>query len=383
MALAEKTLVNSLRNHCKQAKKRIWFASPFIGRLNEVYKIIDGVWKKPSVDFKVLTDAVDGFIRKDTLDEFMSAQKAEVRSLNSLHAKVYIIDDWCLVTSANLTGAAFSKRYEIGLEADVNDIEKQFNIWWNKATPIKLIKKVNNGSPGDLSDYQCGRGTHFSKICDLPPYNTTHTDKFLADCDAFKEFAYLYEKVTHRNTQMKRIGVPLYLEVDYFFNYLYNNAEGRPSKAFKNAPAKTLTPAQREKEILKYFRLMPFDQAEINDRLKRVKTAQTLLSPARISSLNKKDIREVLDCFHCLFSRPINKTKILNNNPIPKIRKEWNRLLNTGSITSQAVADAISQIKNFGDSSASELIAWYKPEDFPIMNLNSKSGMRFFGIDIK
>ena len=39
-------------------------------------------------------------------------------------------------------------------------------------------------------------------------------------------------------------------------------------------------------------------------------------------------------------------------------------------------------IKYFGDSYVSELIAWYMPDKYPMMNLNSKSRMRFFEIDV-
>lgn len=384
MILSGQILIDNVRDHCKKAKRRIWIASPFIGSLNEVYKIIDGVWKKPSVDFKVITDAEAGFIRKDTLDEFNSAPRTEIRSLNSLHAKIYIIDDWCLITSANLTSAAFCMRYEIGTETDIKPVEKQFNDWWNIAVPISTLHRVNYGTSGDLANYQNGRGMHFTKKCNLPAYNTTHTDKFMADCEQFKEFAKLYEKVTGRNKQMKNIKFPLYLEVDYFFNFLYNDAVNTPSKNYKDKKARILTDAQRQKEILMYFKQMPYDQARITDRFNRISTVQSLLSPSKISTLTKNEVRDVLGCFHCLYSQPINKTKIVNNNTISKIRSEWNRLLNSGKIiTSQDVADAVINIKYFGYSCVSELIAWYMPNDYPIMNLNSKSGMRFFGIEIK
>ncbi len=55
------------------------------------------------------------------------------------------------------------------------------------------------------------------------------------------------------------------------------------------------------------------------------------------------------------------------------------RLLNSGDITSEDVVRARDSIFAFGDSCVSELLAWYMPDQFPIMNQNSKSGMRFFG----
>ena len=71
------------------------------------------------IDLRVITDIETGFIRHDTFDDFIENHPNSIRTLKSLHTKIYIVDDWCLVSSANLTGTAFSKRYEIGTD-DVN-----------------------------------------------------------------------------------------------------------------------------------------------------------------------------------------------------------------------------------------------------------------------
>ena len=128
---------------------------------------------------------------------------------------------------------------------------------------------------------------------------------------------------------------------------------------------------------------MPFDLDSYNDRVERLKCIQTLLAPDRIMSLKRNDIIKVLSCLHSIQSVALNKVMIPNNNPIQQILKVWNNLLNNERITSESVANAVEQIKRFGYSCASELIAWYKPDDYPIMNLNSRSGLRFFGIEIK
>ena len=70
--LTEQQQIDVLRNHCENARKRIWIASPYIGGLKDVQKIIGGKWQLPSVDCRVLTDADSGFIRKDTFDDFIS-----------------------------------------------------------------------------------------------------------------------------------------------------------------------------------------------------------------------------------------------------------------------------------------------------------------------
>ena len=129
--LSEQQQIDVLRNKCENAQTRIWIASPYIGSLKDVQKIIGGKWLLPSVKCKILTDIESGFIRQDTFDEFIDNQ-VEIRSLDSLHTKIYIVDDWCLVTSANLTGTAFPCRYEMGIASyKISEVEKTFLHWWN------------------------------------------------------------------------------------------------------------------------------------------------------------------------------------------------------------------------------------------------------------
>lgn len=374
------SLVALLRKKCSKATKRIWIVSPFIGEYGEICKILDCKWQKQSVDFKVITDAEAGFIRETTYNAFTSAPRTEVRSLLSIHAKIYIVDDWCLVTSANLTGAAFSKRYEIGTECNVAEVEKLFDQWWKMAIPVRNLKKINFGNRGGISEYQTGRGMKFTLKCKLPPFS--HTDRYMADCEEFIRFAQLYEKITGRNSQIKKDGLPLYLEVDYFFNELYHNMPGTPSKIYKTKKARNISESKRDKEILKYFKQMQYDGEKIAEQIRRINTIGNYLSPAHVNQLTKEEIGEVLSCLHSIHSQPRNRSRILKNNSVNHIRSVWNTLLNTGEITSEKVEEAKNQIFGFADSCVSELISWYRPSEYPIMNLNSRSGMRFFGIDI-
>ena len=151
--LTEQRQIDVLREKCNHATHRIWIASPYIGVLKDIRKIIGGRWLLPSVDCRILTDIDLGFIRPDTFDEFIQNQ-VEIRSLNSIHAKIYIVDDWCLVTSANLTGAAFLGRYEMGFATnEVKEVEATYNRWWSKATVVFTLSKKPKKS---LVDYQDG-----------------------------------------------------------------------------------------------------------------------------------------------------------------------------------------------------------------------------------
>ena len=374
--LSGQSLVDTLREHCNQAKKRIWIASPYIGTFKDVQKIIGGNWMRSHIDFRVLTDVESGFIRHDTYTGFIASPQTEIRSLFNLHAKIYLIDDWCLLTSANLTGMAFSARHEVGqVVSSLEQVVKLFDQWWKKAQAVSSVPKSLPKSLADREDLPKPK-----RLYKLPQYTSGASDQFLKKCDQFKEFASLYESVTGRNQQMVREGFSLYEEVDYFFNYLYHNHPNTPSKEYTKE-VRSLSPKKVEQEILRYFKSMSYAPGSGQWRLDRRNRIREIL-PFEIQSPEKKEISKVLKSLHCLCSYPINQTKILSRNKPQSIAKAWNKLINAPSINSQLIKEVIGEIKNFGMSSACELIAWYYPEKYPMINLNSESGMRFFGYTI-
>ena len=376
--LSGQNLVNALREHCDQAKKRIWIASPYIGNFKDVQKIIGGNWMRSHVDFRVLTDVESGFIRRDTYAQFKGSPNTEIRSLLSLHAKIYLIDDWCLLTSANLTGMAFSARHEVGqVVSGIEQVVTLFDQWWKKAQAVSSLPPSPSKTITDKED-----STKYKVLYKLPKYTSGASDQFLKKCDQFKVFASLYESVTGRNQQMVREGFSLYEEVDYFFNFLYHDHPDKPSKGCNKN--RSLTSREVKQEILRYFELMSMSYAPGSGlwRLDRRNRIRELLPFKAGDSPRKEKIEEVLECLHCLHSRPLNKTKILSENDPRSIARAWNRLIQAPSINSQLFEEVIGEIKYFGISSASELIAWYYPEKYPMINLNSESGMRFFGFNI-
>ena len=202
--LTEQEQIDILRNKCDNVKSRLWIASPYIGTLKDIQKIIGGKWLLPSIDCRVLTDINSGFIRKDTFDDFINNQ-VQIRSIDSLHAKIYIVDDWCLVTSANLTGTAFFCRYEMGIATDeVDEIINKYERWWGMGTSVLAL---TNSPQKALLDYQDGHT--FKKKFKAQPYVSGKQDKYEAICEKYKSFAALYERVTGRNKKMKADGFTL------------------------------------------------------------------------------------------------------------------------------------------------------------------------------
>ena len=357
--LSGQSLVDTLREHCDQAKKRIWIASPYIGCFKDVQKIIGGNWMRSHIDFRVLTDVESGFIRDDTYTGFMASPRTEIRSLFNLHAKIYLIDDWCLLTSANLTGMAFSARHEVGqVVSGLEQVVTLFDQWWQKAQAVSSLPKSFPKSLAEREDLPKPK-----RLYKLPQYTSGASDLFLKKCDQFKEFASLYESVTGRNQQMVRDGFTLYEEVDYFFNFLYHDHPDKPSKEY-NERKRSLTSREVKQEIHRYFKSMPYAPGSGQWRLDRRNRIRKILPFKAGDSPQKEEIKEVLGCLHCLHSRPLNKTKILSENDPRSIARAWNRLIKAPSINSQLLEEVIGEIKYFGMSSACELIAWYYPEKY-------------------
>lgn len=378
--LSGQELVDTLRQHCDDAKERIWIASPYIGNITDVQKIIGVNWMRSHIDFRVLTDIESGFIRPDTYEAFTSSLKTEIKSLLGLHAKIYLIDDWCLLTSANLTGMAFSARHEVGQQIvsrdGISSVTDLFECWWKKSKDVSNLPQISSKALVDREDT-----IGYKRLYKLPKSIDRESDFFLRKCDQFKEFASIYKSVTGRNQQMVQEGFSLYQEVDYFLNYLYHDHPNTPSKRHTEE-VRSLSPKKVEREILRYFKEMDYIPGDGQWRLDRSAYIQKVLPFKKTQKPEKDKIKQVLDCLHCLHSYQWNKPKIISENNLQVIAEAWNNLLASSSIKAQIIKATISSIKYFGMSSACELIAWYYPEDYPMINRNSECGLRFFGFKV-
>lgn len=379
------SLAKILRSHCDSVKHRIWICTPFIGSIKDILRIIGGSWKRGDIDFRVITDIETGFIRQDTFDEFIENHPNSIRTLKSLHAKIYIVDDWCLVSSANLTGTAFSKRYEIGTDdVNISEVETFFNsLWENKKT--QLVTSWSKGKKQSQIEFEDG-GVGYAKLTNLPTYSAGmgKMDKYLAQCSKYKTFAKNYEKFTGRCRDMVDDGFALLQEVDYLFNYLEHVV----------CVSKELTKVQQRTEstknslIKKYFKeISTHYEQNRNYELRRINSAKLvkkLTSPSRIKTISAKEVRTVLDTFNCFglgTDMHGHASKFISENSLDDIRSHWDALLNHGDITGEKVYEC-RKLRHCGDSSISELIAWRFPDKYPIINTCSKKGLWFFGVDV-
>lgn len=198
-----------------------------------------------------------------------------------------------------------------------------------------------------------------------------------------------YQRFTDIYKSIQRIykKYPLYLEIDTFLNYLYHEAPRTPSHSYKNKSARYLNEKAQKSAIKKYaknfynFIIENPDFLHIKEQLESHKIVSNILQPNKIIKLIKTDFRKVFNRINGLNSYPINKTKILNNNSLQKLRHNLYNLL-YGDENLPARMNKCSEINYMGTSTINEIVGYHNPYDYPIINKNSNSGLRFFGFNI-
>jgi hypothetical protein len=384
-------LVTELRRLSDKVTKRLWIAVPYIGSPTTVRKILGKEWfDKPSVSVKLITDTSDlSCIDTETIQYFHN--RGQVKTLTGLHAKIYIIDDCCLITSANLTNTAFSKRHEIGVLMTAKETEQvieTYNTWWKKSNKVKpetltKIFKIKTTSKEE-------KGVPLPQLFNLP----TDPGSFIKNLSKrFLNYDRLvadYEDFAEKYSSIQRLwkDKPIYLEIDGLFNYLYHHAPKTQSKDYSSKTPRNLTEKKQLEEIKKWalsykqWNKTEKDNNDIGWRVNNSKNLKRLLAPNKAKTLNKSEIEEILSSLNSLNSYPINRTKILNNNSLSDIRKALDNLVNGGEELAERMNKSNS-IKSLGTSSMNEILGFTNPDKYPLINKNSNSGLRFFGYQVK
>jgi len=187
-----------------------------------------------------------------------------------------------------------------------------------------------------------------------------------------------------------RGGLSLFQQVDAFFNYLFHEHQEKPSNQYSKIPARKLNKSEQVKQLTKYFKhfkkWLGYNPSFENYRANCIKTIHRKFSVSNIDKIKHADAEEVINCLHCMNSLPLNKTRFLNpkNNSLNTIKIEWERLLRSQTIgLEERMVTCDRNLRFFGKSSIRELIGWFYPEEYPIVNTNSNSGMKFFGYNLK
>jgi len=387
----------TFRQLSDRARARVWIVSPYIGRWPAVSSLLGANWWLGTMlDLRVITDISEPCnANRGTLLHFID--RGAVKSIPGIHAKVYIFDSRVLLTSANLTETAFTKRREIGTllnEQESVDAIQIFETWWKLADDLNEAALAALEKSASTEVFPEPDGTELPTLWSLPsrPANeqfagsgeSERTSNYRQFLKNYREIASLYESV-------QRIWptAPLFLEVDAFLNYLFHEAPYRPSFAYwGNVSKSTMDAAGRQQEITTrapdFARWCTEHPDEESDRMDRLLTVQKLLQRDRISELSWLDARSVADRLHAMGARQLNKYKFLNgtNNTIEAIRSAWTDLLFGRDSEDRRIRSCDERLRFFGMSSIQELLGCFYPDQYPLRNSNSDSGLKFLGFDV-
>jgi hypothetical protein len=382
-----KALAASLRTACDKGQRRLWIASPYIGGWLSVRSVLGRRWwDDTNIDVRLLTDESTG-PNGDTLRRI--EQRGKIRHLPGLHAKLYIIGDSVLLTSANLTGTAFAKRYEAGILLSGHDAESAITLyekWWTGAKPFnseKLNERLRDKRPDAGEDP--GNSLPFLNLLPSDPGDfggNKQTDLFVD----YPRFLDDYRTLSREYEAIQRIWpeVPLNFEVDGLLDYLYR-WDGNPSREYGTRPPRELSAALLRRELKRYgkaFHNWTIDQAEDSRRLyKHSRLVRKLLGRRHIIGITKFEIRRITGGLQCLSDRRVRK-RFLDNNTTPAIRRAWRDLLYGTAPLTERMSTCAGRLFGFKRSCVQELLGFFDPVEYPLRNATVNAGLRFFGFDV-
>lgn len=130
---------------CSSVYNILWICSPYVGGIQSVSGILGKQYRtRKGMSLKLLVDISNpsncDYITLNHLIDF----GFEIKSLTGLHAKIYIFDNECMVTSANLTGRAFTKKSEAGVflnNKESKDAINIFGIFFNQGKRVKRFSE--------------------------------------------------------------------------------------------------------------------------------------------------------------------------------------------------------------------------------------------------
>ncbi len=253
-ALYGNELIKEIRHQAEIVKERLWISVPYIGSPLSIRKILGNKWfENPNVTVKLLTDISD-LSSIDTNTCRLFYKRGQIKSIVGLHAKIYIFDNNCIVTSANLTNTAFSKRHEIAIllkGAEGKETMEIFNSWWTKGRSIKL-EEVNKIFTTEKSADEESKNT-LPNIWVMPLPSGDFVKKLETKFLDYYRIITDYDDFCKKYSSIQRIwpNDPIYIEIDGLLNYLYHYAPSRPSKKYLTNPRK-LNESKQLSEIKKW-----------------------------------------------------------------------------------------------------------------------------------
>lgn len=375
-------LAKDLRALVDRVEKRLWIVSPYIGSWRAVRRILGEAWEK--VDVRLLTDKDSGILARDTLERF--ARHRPVRSLTGVHAKLYVADDSVLLTSANLTETAFTRRYEAGLVltgAHAQELVAFYELLWKDGEDVELNSITFTKPHSGIVDESSNRGG-LTKLYELPAAPTASAKGAgeFADypyfLDIYRGYVAAYLQAGARDEPKE----PLYFETDKFLNYLYHDDPEKPSRAYKDKSARVMSDAERVEELKKYRARYRKAGLDAPFHLENAQKIQRLLAKPKIAHLTKAEIEEVARSLNCFGNLPLARARFLNNNDPATVRKAWFELIHGSGDVKFRMNRCRAMLYGFGKSAIQETLGYYYPDKYPLRNENTNAGLRFLGYKI-
>lgn len=389
-----KLLVDTIRKLADKAEKRLWIAVPYLGTYEVVQQILGSSWlTNHKISFKLLTDLNE--LNSISASSIMSLKKrGVVRSLVGLHAKIYIIDDTCIIGSANLTRTSFTKRYEAAVllspRESTNALELFKSLWGKGGRINDTDLQIQDNAKGKNEDE--GKNKGLNVLTQLHKTNFVRKErlskKYLSYSSLIEQFKDFTSK--YQTTVGKRLwsNVPIYYEIDSFLDYLFAHANKKPSHPYKYLKGRRLNNQQQKAALSKYIKqfreYVKQNNVQPNNYKKATNIFRTSLSKNNYKKLKWDDISNMLWHTNAGSSQPINISKVCNskNNDLRTVRQLLFDLVNSDEQLEWRMYRCDNGI--FGISSAlmNETLHFHDPKDYPLINLRSCSGLRFFGYQI-
>jgi hypothetical protein len=379
-ALTGQRLVDQLHSAVGLAKHRLWIASPYIGAWKDVKRILGATWEK--LDVRVLVDKDSGFLSRDTLERF--AAHRPIHSLRGLHAKIYVIDNVVLMTSANLTGCAFKKRHEVGFLFDGAIGERFVTLYeklWAQSVNISVEALPVQKRPSGTADEPHGAG--LPDLWDLPSSPKTRETSSGAFSD-YQHFLETYERFVHDYLSCggRDVSViPVYFETDAFLDFLFHSGD-RPSQPFKIRPPRNLSDADRIREIAAArdrFRKEVEDKAY---HMGRSRIIRKLLRKTHVMDLSQEEVAKLATNLNCFGRNGLARYNFVSKNKLRAVRTALRDLIHGEGSPVYRMENCKAALHGFGRSSIQETMGYYFPNDFPLRNQNVNAGLRFFGYPV-
>ena len=377
-------IVEYIREHSARITRRLWIASPFISSEKMFYYLFQiSKIKKHKPEFKLLTDLSHVSINNYNILKFF-IENGELRTLENLHSKIYIMENYPVITSANMTFRGFYVNYEsaiAGDNGDINRYEQMYNELWSCGAVVSLDMlddAVKNSDYVDNDDYS----VNLKCIRNVP--------KELTGTCSYETFLLEFKNLSDKYVKYGRIwpNTPLKFEMDSFLNYLFHHSPNHSSQDFYywNETNPLASDNLLAECIYEYHEWIKSDSCWDNENVRENyrKNALKLFSKDNINMVTLEEVSEFLKSnINTYLTNSVRfnwAKKFIKQNDISKVISFISKIIDSSPKDIDNLVKR-SPIAYMGESTLQELLGLIR-DDLPIRNENTNAGMRYLGYPV-